>query len=77
MPLRRPISTQADIIDDSDLLLGVRFAMFDGDARIICRVSYEALTDQAYPSDRHRLVWLQLLPEHATLRLALRSTDAS
>jgi hypothetical protein len=29
-----------------------------------------------YPSDLHRLVWLRLLAEHATLRLALRSTDA-
>jgi hypothetical protein len=47
MPLRRPISAQADIIDDSDLLVGVRFAMFDGDKRVVCRVSYEALTDRA------------------------------
>jgi hypothetical protein len=31
---------------------------------------------QEYPSDRRRLVWLRLLAEHATLRLALRSTDA-
>jgi transposase len=30
-----------------------------------------------YPSDQRRLVWLRLLPEHETLRLALRSTDAS
>ena len=30
----------------------------------------------SYPSDLHRLVWLRLLAEHATLRLALRSTDA-
>jgi hypothetical protein len=47
MPLRRPISAQADIIDDSNLLLGVRFAMFDHEKQVICRVSYEALTDRA------------------------------
>jgi hypothetical protein len=47
MPLKRPVSTQADIVDDHNLLMGVRFAMFDGDQRIICRVSYEALTDRA------------------------------
>lgn len=47
MPLRRPISAQADIIDDSNLLLRVRFAMFDGEKRVICRASYEALTDRA------------------------------
>jgi hypothetical protein len=52
MPLRRPISTQADIVDDSDLLLGVRFAMFDGEKRVIWRVSYEALTDRANADDR-------------------------
>jgi hypothetical protein len=31
---------------------------------------------EGYPSDQHRLVWLRLLAERATLRLALRSTDA-
>ena len=47
MPLRRPLSAQADIVDDSNLLLGVRFAMFDHEKRVICRASYEALTDRA------------------------------
>jgi hypothetical protein len=36
----------------------------------------EGALGKAYPSDLHRLVWLRLLAEHATLRLALRSTDA-
>ena len=47
MPLRRPISAQADIVDDSNLLRGVRFAMFDREKQVICTVSYEALTDRA------------------------------
>jgi hypothetical protein len=51
MPLRRPISTQADIVDDSNLLVGVRFTMFYGETRVICRASYEALTDRAKADD--------------------------
>jgi hypothetical protein len=47
MPLRKPISAQADIIDDTDLLRGVRFAMYDGQKQVICTVSYEALGDRA------------------------------
>ena len=30
----------------------------------------------SYPSERHRLVWRRLFLKHATLSLALRSTDA-
>jgi Protein of unknown function (DUF1488) len=45
MPLRRPISPQADFVDDFDLLMGVRFAMFDREKRVVCRVSYEALDE--------------------------------
>ena len=47
MPLRRPISSQADIVDDIDLMQGVRFAMYDGPKQVVCRVSYEALTERS------------------------------
>jgi hypothetical protein len=44
--------------------------------QLACRFRIEGYHDTVYPSDLHRLVWLRLLAEHATLRLALRSTDA-
>jgi hypothetical protein len=47
MPLRWPLSPQAEVIDDSDLFRGVLFAMFDGEKRVACSVSYEALSDRA------------------------------
>jgi hypothetical protein len=42
-----PLSPQTEVIDDSDLFRGVLFAMFDGEKRIVCSVSYEALSDRA------------------------------
>jgi hypothetical protein len=53
MPLRWPLSPQAEMIDDHDLLVGVRFVMFDGQKRVICRASYEALTDRAKADGAH------------------------
>jgi hypothetical protein len=47
MSLRWPINSQAELIDDFDLLSGIRFAMFDGDNRMVCRVSYQALLERA------------------------------
>jgi hypothetical protein len=47
MPLRWPLSPQAEVIDDSDLFRGVLFAMFDGEKRVACSVSCEALSDRA------------------------------
>ena len=37
----------------------------------------EPVEDSKYPSDQRRLVWRRIFLERATLRLALRSTDAS
>jgi hypothetical protein len=54
MPLRWPINEQAKIVDDTNLVAGIRFAMFDGEQQVMCRVTAQALDDEAHASEGWR-----------------------
>jgi peptidoglycan/LPS O-acetylase OafA/YrhL len=65
----------ARFLRDRILRLGVPFAVAVGILMPLAYYPSYAIT--GYPSDRHRLVWRRQILEGATLRLALRSSDAS
>jgi hypothetical protein len=52
MPLKWPLSPQAQMIDDSDLTVGIVFAMVNGGKRIECRITQQALLELASPGGK-------------------------